>query len=124
MSIPAVSYIILFVKDPIISGQFYKKILDLDPVETSPTFVMFALPNGLMLGLWSQATAHPTVTGTPGSSEVAFSENDVDGLHQKWVHMGITIAQAPVDMEGGRSFVALDPDGHRIRIIRPHEEQS
>lgn len=124
MPIPAVSFIILFVKNPIESGQFYKKILEQDPVETSPTFVMFALSHGLMLGLWSQATAQPTVTGTPGSSEVTFSENDVDELHQKWVHMGIMIAQAPVDMEGGRSFVALDPDGHRIRIIRPHEEQS
>ncbi len=29
---------------------------------------------------------------------------------------GLTIAQAPSDMDFGRTFVALDPDGHRLRV--------
>ena len=32
---------------------------------------------------------------------------------------GLTIAQPPTDMEFGRTFTALDPDGHRLRVYWP-----
>lgn len=32
---------------------------------------------------------------------------------------GLSIAQAPVAMDFGMTFVALDPDGHRLRVFAP-----
>lgn len=120
MPVPSLGFVVLFVSNPIASGAFYTKLLGLEPVEQSPTFVMFALPNGVMLGLWSKETARPAVTAQPGSSEIAFVEKEVDEVYTRWSSMGVAFAQEPVEMEGGRSCVALDPDGHRIRIIWPH----
>ena len=71
-----------------------------------------------MLGLWSRETALPQVTAQPGASEIAFGEEDVDAVYAKWVGLGVPMAQSPIDLDFGRSFVALDPDGHRIRVLK------
>ena len=117
MRIIAPNFIILFVADPLTSAAFYTKILGLAPAEQSPTFVMFVFPNGIRLGLWSKKTAYPVVTASAGGCEVAFTEKDVDALHTLWNSLGVTIAQEPIDNEAGRNFVALDPDGNRLRVF-------
>ena len=113
---PSLGFVLLFVKDPLTSARFYEEILGLKLVQQSPTFVMFALPNGIMLGLWSYQTASPDVTAQPGASEIAFAHQDIDSSYAQWKKMGIAIAQEPTDMNFGRTFTVLDPDGHRIRI--------
>lgn len=115
---PNLGFVLLFVKDPLRSAQFYETILGLKPIEQSPTFALLALGNGVMLGLWSYKTAQPEVIGKPGASEIAFSHQEVDTLCDQWKKQGIAIAQDPTDMDFGRTFVALDPDGHRIRVYR------
>ena len=40
-------------------------------------------------------------------------------LHADWSARGLTIAQAPTAMDFGFTFVALDPDGHRLRGFAP-----
>jgi len=122
MLMPKLGFVLLFVKNPLDSGSFYGRLLNLKPIEESPTFVLFALTNGVMLGLWSRATAEPVVLTDGGGSELAFSEEDVDALYEKWYKQGIPIAQKPTEMDFGRTFVALDPDGHRIRIYKLKEE--
>jgi predicted enzyme related to lactoylglutathione lyase len=122
MFVPNLSFVLLFVENPLQSSSFYSQIFDQKPLEESPTFVLFALPNGIMLGLWSRKTAEPSVLAAGGGSEIAFSNEDVDEVHRKWSDLGIPMAQAPTDMDFGRTFVALDPDGHRIRVYRLHEE--
>lgn len=92
------------------------------PIEESPTFVMFALKNGVMLGLWSKYTAEPRVEVPPGALEVCFPSDNVDALYELWGQKHVTIAQKPTEMDFGRTFVALDPDGHRIRIYKLHAE--
>jgi len=32
---------------------------------------------------------------------------------------GLAIVQPPENLDFGRTFVALDPDGHRLRILAP-----
>jgi len=110
---------ILLVSDPARSAVFYRDVLGLEPAEQSPTFAMFALPSGVGIGLWSSTTVEPPPSGTSGASELCFLEEDVDGVHAAWAARGIRIAQAPTDLDFGRTFVALDPDGHRIRVFRP-----
>lgn len=122
MFTPNLGLIILFVDNPSTSAAFYKRILSIQPIEESPTFVLFALPNEIMLGLWSRHTAKPEVTAQPGATEICFITSEVDTTHAAWQQLGVNFAQAPIDMEGGRAFVALDPDGHRIRVINMKEE--
>lgn len=115
-------FVLLFVTNPQKSSLFYQQIFETQPVEESPTFVMFALKNGVMLGLWSKYTAEPRVEASPGALEICFPANDVDALYEDWGKKRVTIAQKPTDMDFGRTFVALDPDGHRIRIYHLKEE--
>lgn len=128
MSLPQAQFILFFVKDPLKSAQFYGQILGLTPIEQSPTFVLFALPNGLKLGLWSRYTARPSVKTEGGGSEICFveeSEEKVDAIYTQWMNEGVSMALAPMAMEGmRRTFVALDPDGHRIRILCLEEEEA
>ena len=118
MSFPSLNLITLFVNDPLKSCAFYTQLFGLDPVEKSETFALFALPNGTMLGLWSPVTADPPAEVKAGGCEVSFEEENVDELHDKWVKMGIVISQPPTEMDFGRTFVGLDPDGHRLRVYR------
>lgn len=117
-------FVLFFVANPQKSSLFYQKIFEIKPIEESPTFVMFALKNGGLLGLWSKYTAEPRVEAPAGASEVCFPTDDVDGLYQAWSKKHLTVAQKPTDMDFGRTFVILDPDGHRIRIYKLSEERS
>ncbi len=114
--------VILYVDSAPKSAEFYSGLFQRKPVEASPGFAMFALDSGIKLGLWTRATVAPAVNGTAGSSEIVFPVADrhaVDSCHSEWRGRGLPIAQAPTDMEFGRTFVALDPDGHRLRVFTP-----
>jgi len=113
--------VLLFVENPALSGAFYTKLLGNKPIEASPTFQLFQFSNDVQIGLWSRHTAEPKVPITGGGAEICFTDDDVDGVYKRWKEMGIPMAQPPTDMDFGRTFVALDPDGHRIRIYRLHE---
>ena len=114
------NFIILYVDSPVVSAGFYADLIGKPPLEASPTFAMFALDSGVMLGLWSKHTVEPAVMVTGSEGELAFSVADNDtvrALHTDWVRRGLIIAQAPTDMDFGHTFVALDPDGHRLRVF-------
>jgi Glyoxalase/Bleomycin resistance protein/Dioxygenase superfamily len=114
------NFIILYVDSPPASADFCATLLEKPPVEASPTFCMFALPSGVMLGLWSRHTVEPAASAEPGAGELAFavdSKNAVGELYDAWTRRGLKIAQEPVDLDFGHTFVALDPDGHRLRVF-------
>lgn len=118
---PSLGLVLLFVSNPQKSSLFYQDLLEMKPIEESPTFAMFALKNGVMLGLWSKHTAEPRVEAAPGALEICFPTEDVDALYEHWGKKHVTVAQKPTDMDFGRTFVALDPDGHRIRAYKLSE---
>ncbi len=113
------SLVILFVTDVDASVRFYSDLLEAKPVEQSPNFAAFALPTGLMLGLWAVKDARPAATAPPGGTELTFTDADVDGVYRAWQAKGVRIAAKPADLDFGRTFLALDPDGHRLRVFRP-----
>lgn len=116
------NFIILYVDSPAASASFYAALLGKSPLESSPTFAMFALESGVMLGLWSKHTVEPAATATGGGGELAFSvadNNAVHILHADWMQRGLVIAQALTEMDFGYTFVASDPDGHRLRVFAP-----
>jgi hypothetical protein len=115
------NFILLYVDNPISSAAFYASLLGKSPIESSPGFAMFALDSGVRLGLWSKHTVQPAAT-TVGGSEVAFAVADdsvVGDLYADWVKRGLVIAQTPAKMDFGYTFVALDADGHRLRVFAP-----
>ena len=116
---PKVSFVILYVDDPERSAAFYADLLGLPVVESAPTFAMLALPSGMMLGLWSRLTVEPAADGGPGAGEIALTAEDVDAVHADWVKRGLPVLQPPTDMDFGRTFLAADPDRHRLRVFRP-----
>lgn len=114
---PDLSLIILYVDSPAASAAFYAGLLGQEPGEASPTFAMFTLPSGVGLGLWSRHAVEPAATAPAGGGEIAFMAEDVDAMHADWSARGLVIAQTPVDLDFGRTFVALDPDNHRLRVF-------
>jgi predicted lactoylglutathione lyase len=116
------NFILLYVRDPVTSATFYADLLDKNPIEASPTFAMFALQSGVMLGLWAKHTVTPDATASAGAGELAFAVADnatVDAMHANWLNRGLHIAQSPTDLDFGHTFVALDLDGHRLRVFAP-----
>ena len=117
-----INFVLLYVESPAASAAFYEKLLGRPPVEASATFALFAMPSGVMLGLWSRHTVEPTATAKGGGGEIAVTLVDaaaVDATHADWSARGLKILQAPTDLDFGRTFVALDPDGHRLRVFSP-----
>ncbi len=117
--------VLFYVTDPAASARFYTDLLGIQPVEQSPTFALFVLPSGLALGLWSKDGVEPAPAAAGGGSELGFkmtSAAAIDQTHADWSAKGATIALPPTDLDFGRSFVALDPDGHRLRIYAVAEE--
>ena len=113
---------ILYVDDPVASAAFYSGLLGRPPVEASPTFAMFVLDNGHMLGLWSRHTVTPAARERGGGAEIAFTAADADAvraIHSDWRQRGLEIIQAPTKLDFGLTFLALDRDGHRLRVFAP-----
>ena len=116
-----VSFILVYVDDVARSEAFYASILDGPAVESSPTFAMLPAAPGLMLGLWRRDGVTPPATAA-GGGEIAFTAADkaeVDALCGAWRAKGARIAQEPTTLDFGYTFLALDPDGQRLRVFAP-----
>jgi catechol 2,3-dioxygenase-like lactoylglutathione lyase family enzyme len=119
------NFIILYVDNPSASASFYAGLLGKTPVESSPTFALFILESGLKLGLWSRHTVEPAANAAGGGGEIGFPVDSSDAVHNlfaDWVKRGLEIIQRPTEMDFGFTFVALDPDGHRLRVFALSEQ--
>ena len=116
------NYVLLYVDNPAVSAAFYADLLGQQPVESSATFALFVLASGLKLGLWARQAVEPKALVSGGGSELAFSVGDrsvVNDMYADWSARGVAIAQRPVAMDFGYTFVAFDRDGHRLRVFAP-----
>ena len=114
---------ILYVPNVVKSTDFYASLFDIKPINVTPTFAMFVFNNGFKLGLWSKYTVLPSVDTqqfTP-NGEITFKVQHkayVDFLYNEWgAFREITIVQSPAVMDFGYTFTAIDPDGHRLRVM-------
>ncbi len=117
--------VVRYVDSPPASAAFYTKLLGCEPVEASPTFTLFVLEAGLKLAFWSRHTVEPAAAASPGAGELGFAMPDLaalEGCHADWAARGLMIVQPPTLMDFGHSFMALDPDGHRLRVFALSEE--
>jgi catechol 2,3-dioxygenase-like lactoylglutathione lyase family enzyme len=112
--------IIYYVSDVAASCDFYTRLLESKPVESSPNFALYALKSGGKLGLWARTDVAPQVAAPGTGGELAFlvdNKAKVDALFERWQGEKATIAQSPTDMDFGYTFTALDPDGNRLRVF-------
>ncbi len=111
---------LLYVARSKASRAFYADLLQRQPVEESDNFAAFALDSGLMLGLWARDKVEPAAPPAGVGAEIVFPVADyaaVDALCADWRRRGLPIAMEPKELDFGRTFVALDPDGHRLRVF-------
>jgi catechol 2,3-dioxygenase-like lactoylglutathione lyase family enzyme len=119
----APNFILAYVADAPKSAALYSKLLNAQPVESSPNWAMFAFSNGLALGLWSRNEVEPKAT-LPGGSEIGFpvdSDQAVTETRDAWAGLGLKILQEPTRMDFGYTFTAADLDGHRLRVFAPSQ---
>ena len=104
---------------PLASADFYASPLGKPPVE--PTFVMFARGSGVM---WGCGRATPCSPWPRAPREAASWPSRLPMPRPctpptaDWKKRGLTIAQEPAEGPA-HTFVALDPDGHRLRVFAP-----
>jgi catechol 2,3-dioxygenase-like lactoylglutathione lyase family enzyme len=114
--------LLFYVEDPLKSALFYENIFLIKPVASFPTYVAFSFENGLTFSLWSLHAKNFVSGGTGHRSELSFlveNEDIVRAIRKRWDELGITIEQDLHEAAFGLTFVALDPDGHRIRVCIP-----
>jgi catechol 2,3-dioxygenase-like lactoylglutathione lyase family enzyme len=113
--------VLFYVQDVSRSQAFYTPLLGAEPVHASADFVLYIGDKGLKFALWRLGDAKPAASVTGGGGEINFtakSRDEVDGLYTTWSKNEVEFLQKPVDMQFiGYSFVAVDPDGHRIRVL-------
>lgn len=113
-------YTILYVADPAASARLYAGLLGAEPMNVMPTFSLFALEGGRMLGLWARDSVQPPGDLQGSANELAFrvaAAAQVDALYADWQARGLSMLQAPVMLDFGYAFTAADPDGHRLRVF-------
>jgi catechol 2,3-dioxygenase-like lactoylglutathione lyase family enzyme len=110
------NYLLLAVASPAKSAEFYTKLLGMEPVENSPTFVLYVLPNGIKIGLWIKDEIEPRPKAA-GGVEISFTEESKDAVlatYAAW-KTHAKVVQEPTQMDFGFTFVVEDLDGHRLR---------
>ncbi|MGQ3887922.1 VOC family protein [Legionella sp. CNM-1927-20] len=111
--------LVMYVENLPKSHSFYQNLLSLEAEESSSTFRMFKLPNGLMLGLKDCNALQTMGIDSPGN-ELVFTVADnaqVEALFLEWQQKEISIIQSPINLPFGYTFLAQDPDGNRLRVI-------
>lgn len=114
--------LLFYVKNPLESALFYENIFSKKPVAAFPTYVAFSFENGFTFSLWSTQAKDFVSGGSGHRSELSFMVEDeqaVRELYKQWEKFGVTIEQELHEAVFGLTFVALDPDGHRIRVCIP-----
>ncbi|OGT35514.1 MAG: glyoxalase [Gammaproteobacteria bacterium RIFCSPHIGHO2_12_FULL_37_14] len=114
--------LLFYVENPESSALFYEKIFSVKPVASFPTYVAFSFENGLTFSLWSTQAKNFISGGAGHRCELAFMVKDEDTmrtLRKQWENLEVVIEQDLHEAVFGLTFVALDPDGHRIRVCIP-----
>ncbi len=114
--------VLFYVKNPLESALFYEKIFSKKPIATFPTYVAFSFENGLAFSLWSTQATNFVSGGTGHRMELSFmvdNEVEVREIYKRWKKLGVIIEQDLHEAVFGLTFIALDPDEHRIRVCIP-----
>jgi catechol 2,3-dioxygenase-like lactoylglutathione lyase family enzyme len=105
--------VVLAVADPETSARFYAGLLGCRPLMAGPDRALFVLNSGRAFGLLRRAGDEGEVCEIDFPVQGAAA---VDETHIDWWDRGARILTPPIAEAPVRSFVAGDPDGHRLRV--------
>lgn len=115
-------FVVVYVQDMVKARAFYTGVLGLTVVGavSSPTFVTLRPAGGSLIALQDKTASRfpPGQETQPGSVELSFEVDDVDGTWQRWQEQGVELVAEPVDLSFGRYCMAKDPDGHYLSAYR------
>ncbi|MFL5734555.1 MAG: VOC family protein [Chloroflexia bacterium] len=116
----AVSSVTLFVEDIPTAKRFYTETLGIpaDESQSNPRFVFLQMKGDTLLLLQDASTAVEGFNTRPGGTEVGFEVDDVDQTYEEWRVQGVKMLNEPHDQPFGRTFNAIDPDGHLLNVYR------
>ncbi|MBB3997457.1 drug:proton antiporter [Aureimonas pseudogalii] len=112
-------YLLFHVDDPQTTGGALAALLEVEPVEASPGFVLFVLA-ALKLGLWRREEVLPPAARSGENAEFAMGVDGdaaVDRLHARWQAAGVAILQPPTRLDFGYSLTAALPGPLRVRAF-------
>ncbi|EGR3003517.1 glyoxalase [Vibrio parahaemolyticus] len=111
---------VLYVSDIQQSMGFYAKAFDCEPQLLSPTFAALSFAENVKITLKQSNELTPTSEVKGGGTELSMPIPDketFEKLFANWKEKGIEFEQEIEASVFGFNFVAIDPDGHRIRIF-------
>ncbi|WP_087017893.1 VOC family protein [Thaumasiovibrio subtropicus] len=112
---------ILYVEKIDVSSQFYASLFYQPAQVLSPTFHSFSL-GPVSVELKQREAVKPEAILTGGGMELSFEVADqaaLLSLYDRWIALDVPMAQEPEKLVFGWTFVAEDPDKHRIRVFAP-----
>jgi catechol 2,3-dioxygenase-like lactoylglutathione lyase family enzyme len=114
---------LFYVSDIAKSSDFYSGLFGLKPSVASPFYAMYKFDSGFEFAIYDRHKLQPPAGPMCASAELGFTVANraaLDALYQQWLARGIGIIMEPTKMYfGGIHFMAVDPDGHRLRVATP-----
>lgn len=118
---PTLHFVLFYVSDLEQSLKFFTDTLGLehDPQQDAPDFRGFKLPAGsLPFGLTPVSEDAPPGSPRPGSIEVYFKTDDLEGTHSALTDKGVKTTDI-VHRYFGSIFGIAAPDGTPMTMLRP-----
>jgi len=108
----------LYVQDLDASIAFYSQLLEREVHPIAEGLVVFIQYSESRLILRSKASVHPYSHGVGGFELMfnAYTNSKVDAIFNKWKTDGVVICVPPAMTSYSYAFLALDPDGHRLKV--------
>jgi catechol 2,3-dioxygenase-like lactoylglutathione lyase family enzyme len=96
------------------SCNFYRDVLGLEVTDDrSPAWIEFGIAGGAVLRLHPKSEL---LTVRPGSLQLGFTVENVDGFVAGCAAQGIPVFEDPCEEPSGRVAVISDPDGYPIQV--------
>ena len=112
--------IVLYVENVELSMAFYESAFECRPKLLSPTFAVVEFAENVKITLKQTDALTPSSHVRGGGTELsipAMSRVELDNLFEQWKKLNVVFAQECEESVYGVNFVALDPDGHRLRVF-------
>lgn len=107
----------LLVRDVARARAFYERAFSLvmDARRSAPPHMLILAAPGCTLSLKAEETEDPAKREGPGSVELGFETEDLEGVHATLTQLGAFVT--PIQEQGfGRTFDARDLDGHHLVV--------
>jgi catechol 2,3-dioxygenase-like lactoylglutathione lyase family enzyme len=100
------------------TADFYRRLLNLDPVAQSEGMAIFLVGE---TKIFIHHNYTPSEGDLPPENHIAFAAEDLETTCNRLVEQGLTLEVPPRDFYWGRSAYLRDPGGRLIEIIQDND---